>query len=99
MDKISTYRGKPIEEMSREELIDALNFLANDSKQEREEHIRQLDVLASIDSTQTKKAKILKAAFVFILFIASVTLAYIRFGWQMAVVIALGIMSASGSGR
>lgn len=52
MDKISTYRGKPIDEMSREELIDALNFLANDAKREREEHIRQLDVISGVGNAQ-----------------------------------------------
>ena len=52
MGKIATYRGKPIEQMSREELIDALNFLANDAKNEREEHMHQLEVLSSINNAQ-----------------------------------------------
>ena len=52
MNKISTYRGKPIEKMTREELIEALNFLANDAENERKEHARQLDVLADIGNAQ-----------------------------------------------
>ena len=52
MDKISAYRGKPIEQMTREELIDALNFLASQLTAEREEHARQLDVFTGRTTEQ-----------------------------------------------
>ena len=45
----------------------------------------------------SKKVKLITATLVLIMFLASVSLAYIWFGWEMAVVIALGVMSATGS--
>ena len=53
-DKISTYLGKPIEQMTREELIDALNFFASQLTAEREEHARRLDVLTGRAAQQAQ---------------------------------------------
>ena len=57
MDKIATYCGKPIEQMTREELIDALNFLASQLTAEREEHAHQLDVLTGRVAQQSAQAE------------------------------------------
>ena len=50
MDKITTYCGKLIEQMTREELIDALSFFVSQLTAEREEHARQLDVFCQCDT-------------------------------------------------
>jgi hypothetical protein len=43
------------------------------------------------------KKKLFTAAGVFVFFVASISLAFVWFGWQMALVIALGIISAAGN--
>lgn len=41
--------------------------------------------------------KLITAIGVFVLFIASVSLAWVWFGWKLAIVIVLGLMSAAGN--
>ncbi len=45
---LSIYHGVPIEQMSREELIDALEILDQRREKESKEHIRQLQMLGSL---------------------------------------------------
>ena len=56
MDKITTYCGKLIEQMTREELIDALSFFVSQLTAEREEHARQLDVLIGRTAPKSVRA-------------------------------------------
>ena len=44
-NKVVTYLGKPLEQMTREELIEAINYLANQLELERSEHARAMDIL------------------------------------------------------
>lgn len=46
--KISTWRGKKLDEYSKEELIDIVVELGQALEQEHHEHNRQLDVLESL---------------------------------------------------
>lgn len=43
--KIVLWMGRPIEELSREELIDAVNLMAGQVEAERQMHMHTLDIL------------------------------------------------------
>jgi hypothetical protein len=62
MEKVATFCGKPIQEMSREELIEAVNFLANENINQSKEHARRLDILTE----RRKKTNILSVIFPFL---------------------------------
>jgi len=44
----TTYRGKKMSDMSKEELIEALELAVKMIERERSEHMRQLDVIAGL---------------------------------------------------
>ena len=43
--RIALWKGRPIDELSREELIEALNTMGNLYEQEREQHMRSVRFL------------------------------------------------------
>lgn len=45
MEKVVTWKGKPIEEFTREELIEVINSLATALEQEQAAHRTTLDIL------------------------------------------------------
>lgn len=47
-EKLATWRGKPIEDLSREELIDALNVMARINKEQFESNMRVYDSIKTL---------------------------------------------------
>jgi hypothetical protein len=47
-DKVSTWYGRSIHELTREELIEVVEFLAKENSEQREESIRRLDFMSQL---------------------------------------------------
>jgi hypothetical protein len=47
-DMVATFKGKPINEMTREELIEALNTMARLYNRNLEQHIKELDNIVGL---------------------------------------------------
>lgn len=43
--KVAYWQGRPIEELSKKELIDIINHLTNNIRRQQERHIKQLEEL------------------------------------------------------
>jgi hypothetical protein len=54
MDKISMWMGKPIEKLTKTELIAALTWVCNELESESKEHVRQLDVLLTTEERKKR---------------------------------------------
>ena len=52
MKNISTFKGKSINDMSREQLIEALNVAVNITESERKENSRQREFIFSMKNAQ-----------------------------------------------
>lgn len=60
-DKIATWRGRPIESLTREELIDALTVLAAQLSQERAAKQAELEMWRGLDARTLENWERVKA--------------------------------------